>query len=78
MDVDAGCERLQPNLEGSERNQIGTHMDAVGYLEVENGDRTLYLAPTGSTVTKLRTPYSMRNRGTDQIENPDFDQLMAA
>lgn len=78
MDEDAGFARLQPNLEGAERKQIATHMDAVGYLEVEDEVRMLHMAPSGATVTKIRLPYSKRDMVPTAIENPDFNKMMAA
>lgn len=78
MDENEGYTKFMPNLEGQERNQIATHMDAVGYLESDEDGRRLILAPSGSMITKVRLPVARHNRVPDAIEDPDFDKMIRA
>lgn len=78
LDEVEGYTRLMPNLEGQERNQIATHMDAVGYLEADEDGRRLALGPNGATITKVRLPVTMHGKVPDVIENPDFTKLIRA
>lgn len=76
MDDDQGVLRIMPDIEGRERNQITTHMDAVGYLEIEEDERVLHLGPTGAVITKIRLPVNRHNNVPDSITNPDFVKMM--
>lgn len=76
LDTDAGIDRIMPDIEGRERNQITTHMDAVGWLEIDDGVRYLHLAPTGAVITKLRLPVNRHYEVPESIENPDFTKMM--
>ncbi len=76
MDDDQGVLRIMPDIEGRERNQITTHMDAVGYLEIEDDERVLHLGPTGAVITKIRLPVNRHNNVPDSITNPDFIKMM--
>lgn len=76
LDTDAGIQRIMPDIEGRERNQITTHMDAVGWLEIDDGTRFLHLAPTGAVIVKLRLPVSRHGKIPESIENPDFIKMM--
>ncbi len=76
MDEDQGILRIMPDIEGRERNQITTHMDAVGYLEIEDDQRVLHLAPTGAVITKIRLPVDRHDEMPDAIEDPDFIKMM--
>lgn len=76
MDTDAGVQRIMPDIEGRERNQITTHMDAVGWLEIDNGVRYLHLAPTGAVITKIRLPVNRHHEVPESIEDPDFIKMM--
>lgn len=78
MDDAAGYSRLMPDLEGKERNQIATHMDAVGWLEADNDGRRLIMAPSGTFVTKLRLPVEQWGKVPSEIEDPDFDKMIKA
>ena len=76
LDTDSEIQRLMPDIEGRERNQITTHMDAVGWLEIDDGVRFLHLAPTGAVIVKLRLPVSRHGEVPDSIEDPDFVKMM--
>jgi hypothetical protein len=76
LDTDAGIQRIMPDIEGRERNQITTHMDAVGWLEIEDDERYLHLAPTGAVIVKLRLPVSRHGNIPESIKNPDFISMM--
>ncbi len=76
MDDDQGILRIMPDIEGRERNQITTHMDAVGYLEIEDDERVLHLGPTGAVITKIRLPVNRHNNVPDSIIDPDFIKMM--
>lgn len=76
MDTDAEIQRLMPDIEGRERNQITTHMDAVGWLEIDDGERLLHLAPTGAVIVKLRLPVSRHGEIPESIKDPDFVKMM--
>lgn len=78
MDNIEGYTRMMPDIEGKERNQVATHMDAVAWLENEDGSRTLHLGPSGSFITKARLPVSRHDQVPDVIEDPDFNKLLAA
>lgn len=76
LDTDAGIQRIMPDIEGRERNQITTHMDAVGWLEIDDGVRYLHLAPTGAVITKIRLPVARHAEIPESIEDPDFIKMM--
>jgi hypothetical protein len=76
LDTDAGIQRIMPDIEGRERNQITTHMDAVGWLEIDDGERFLHLAPTGAVITKLRLPVNRHMEAPESIQDPDFVKMM--
>lgn len=76
LDQDIGVQRIMPDIEGHERNQVATHMDAVGWLEVDDGVRKLHLAPTGAVITKIRLPIDRHHDIPDEIEDPDFIKMM--
>ena len=78
MDEVEGYTRMMPNIEGQERNQISTHMDAVGWLESDEDGRRLHLAPSGAYVTKLRLPIARHGYVPEAIEDPDFNSMMEA
>lgn len=78
MDEAEGYTKLMPNLEGQERNQIATHMDAVGWLEADEDGRRLHLAPSGAFVTKVRLPVEHHGKIPDAVEDPNFDSMMEA
>ncbi len=78
LDEEAGFTKFMPNLEGQERQQIATHMDAVGYLESDEDGRRLILAPQGSIITKVRLPVAQHKNVPDAIENPDFKKMIRA
>lgn len=80
MDEAAGYEKITPDLEGRERKQISTHMDAVGYLEFDEDDdsRVLSLAPSGAIITKVRVPVSLHGKVPEELRNPDFERLIEA
>ena len=78
LDEDAGYSKMMPNLEGQERNQIATHMDAVGWLEADEDGRRLHLAPSGAFITKLRLPVANHGQVPDEIEDPDFKKMISA
>jgi len=76
LDTDSEVQRLMPDIEGRERNQITTHMDAVGWLEIDDGERFLHLAPTGAVITKIRLPKSRWDQIPESIKDPDFIKMM--
>lgn len=76
LDTDSEVQRLMPDIEGRERNQVTTHMDAVGWLEIDDGERFLHLAPQGAVITKLRLPASRHGNVPDSIKDPDFVKMM--
>ncbi len=83
MDEEAGYEKIMPDLEGREREQVPTHMDAVCYYayeddDDESSDRILHLAPSGAVVTKARVPIALHNKIPSEVRNPDFKAMMAA
>lgn len=78
MDEAAGYTKMMPNLEGQERNQISTHMDAVGWLESDEDGRRLHLAPSGAYITKVRLPVAQHGKIPKAIEEPDFNSMMEA
>lgn len=78
MDEAEGYTKLMPNLEGQERNQIATHMDAVGWLEADEDGRRLHLAPSGAFVTKVRLPIASHGKIPDAVESPDFNSMLEA
>ena len=78
MDENAGFTKLMPDLEGKVRNQIATHMDAVGFLESDEDGRRLSLAPAGATITKVRLPVARHKNVPDTIESPTFPKMMSA
>lgn len=77
-DEDTGTEKIFPNLEGQTRGQVSSHMDAVGYLEIDDGERLLHLAPTGAIITRVRLPVDRHGRMPEEIKDPDFTKMMAA
>jgi hypothetical protein len=78
FDANAGYDKLMPNLEGAERDQIATHMDAVLWLESDDDGRRLHLAPSGAFITKVRVPISQHDKVPEVIENPTYKKMMAA
>lgn len=78
LDADAGYTKLMPDIEGKERNQIATHMDAVGWLEHDEDGRRLHLAPSGAFITKVRLPIDQHGQVPDEIEDPDFTKMISA
>ena len=78
LDEEAGYTKMMPNLEGQERNQIATHMDAVGWLESDEDGRRLHLAPSGAYITKLRLPVAQFGNIPSAIEDPDFNKMLEA
>jgi len=78
LDEEAGYTKMMPDLEGRERNQIATHMDAVGWLESDEDGRRLHLAPSGAYITKLRLPVAQFGNIPTAIEDPDFNKMMEA
>jgi hypothetical protein len=78
FDANAGWDKLMPNLEGAERDQIASHMDAVLWLESDEDGRRLHLAPSGAFITKVRVPVSQHDRVPDVIEKPTYKTMMAA
>ncbi len=78
FDANAGYDKLMPNLEGAERNQIATHMDAVLFLESDDEGRRLHLAPSGAFITKVRVPIAQHDSIPDTIEEPTYKTMMAA
>jgi hypothetical protein len=78
MDELEGYSRLMPDVEGKERNQIATHVDAVGWLEHDEDVRRLILAPSGAFVTKVRLPVAKHGSMPDEIIDPDFGKMIEA
>ena len=78
FDANAGYDKLMPNLEGAERDQIATHMDAVLFLENDDDGRRLHLAPSGAFITKVRVPIAQHDQIPDVIEKPTYKTMMAA
>lgn len=79
FDEAEGIERISPDIEGRERKQISTHMDAVGYYEIDDEDRrVLNFAPSGATITKARLPVAMHGKILEEIVDPDFNSMIAA
>lgn len=78
MDAAEGYARLMPDIEGKERNQVATHMDAIGWLESDESGRRLLLAPSGAFITKVRLPIGMHGKVPAAIEDPDFLKMIRA
>lgn len=78
MDEEAGYSKMMPDIEGKERNQIATHMDAVGWLDSDEEGRSLHLAPSGAFITKVRLPIASHGNEPDEIKNPDFKKMLRA
>ncbi len=78
FDANAGYDKLMPNLEGAERNQVASHMDAVLFLESDEDGRRLHLAPSGAFITKVRVPIAQHDQIPDVVENPTYKTMMAA
>lgn len=78
MDEEAGYSKMMPDIEGKERNQIATHMDAVGWLDSDEEGRSLHLAPSGAFITKVRLPIASHGQEPDEIKNPDFRKMISA
>lgn len=78
VDEESGVEKIFPNLEGQVRNQVASHMDAVAYIEIDDGERILHLAPTGAIITRVRLPVARHGNVPDEITDPDFEKLIAA
>jgi len=79
FDASEGYEKIMPDVEGRERKQISTHMDAVGYMDIdEDGNRVLDLAPSGAVITKVRLPVKMHGKVPTQLVNPTFEDLINA
>lgn len=76
-DESAGFSRLMPDIEGRVRESLPTHMDAVAWLEADEDGRRMVLGPSGSFLTRVRLPVAQHNKIPDEIQDPDFNKMMA-
>lgn len=78
LDTTEGYNRLMPDIEGKERNQIATHFDAVMWLEADEDGRRLQVAPQGAFITKVRASVGNWDKIPEVIEDPDFNSMIDA